>query len=72
MKLRVLGVAAVLVLAPGFLQAQIFRRGPQPNVRAAETVHLNTALLEKMIPALQGAGYSSEDTSLTARLRRAE
>lgn len=69
MKLRVLGMAAVLVLAPAWLQAQIVRRGPQPDVRAAETVHLNAALIGKMIPLFQAEAKSSNDlnSQLAAR-----
>ncbi|HEX9106297.1 MAG TPA: hypothetical protein VF832_03705, partial [Longimicrobiales bacterium] len=67
MKLRVLAVA-VFVLVPGVLRAQIVRRGPEPNVRAGQPVQLNSALIEKMIPVLQAAGYSSEDTSFNAKL----
>ena len=71
MKLRMLGIAAVLVLAPGLLQAQIVRRGPTKGVQtAAETVHLylKAKTINNMIPVLQAAGYSSEDTSFTAKL----
>ncbi len=73
MKLRVLGFAAVLVLAPACLQAQIVRRGPTKGAQVmAETVHLylKANTLDKMIPVLQGestAGSNSLDARLAAR-----
>ncbi len=70
MRLRVLGLAAVLVLLPLAVRAQIVRRGPQPNVRAAETVHLNAALVDKLIPLLQAestSGANNLDAKLAAR-----
>ncbi len=70
MKLRVLGIAAVLVLAPGWLQAQIVRRGPTKGAeRMAETVHLylKANTIDKMIPVLQAASTAG-DNSLDAKL----
>ncbi len=60
MKLRVLGMAAVLLFLPLGVRAQIVK-GRSQNVRAAETVHLNAALIEKMIPLLQAESKSSND-----------
>ncbi len=70
MKLRVLGMAAVLVLAPAWLQAQIVRRGPTKGAQvAAETVHLylKANTLDRMIPVLQAEGTAG-DNSLDAKL----
>ncbi len=62
MKLRVLGFAAVLVLAPAWLQAQIVRRGPTKGAEVmAETVHLYLKASGtdiKMTKALQAEGSS--------------
>ncbi len=66
MKLRALGVALVLVLLPAGLRAQIVRRGPTGEIRAAETVHIYRTLIDKMIPLLQAEAKSSKD--LDARL----
>ena len=71
MKLRVLGVAAVLALVPVVAQGQIVRRGPGARV-AAETVHLylKANTIDTMIPVLQTAGTPGlkGDNSLDAQL----